>query len=141
MFASGPHRQRGGGVSVIIQQDIKFYEWKELQDDNLETLWLTLFPSRMPRPFLTVTIGATYHPHPTGYKYDKPITYHICQSVDYIKQRHPQTGLFIAGDFYQYKDTFIKKSLSLKQIITKPTRNNAILDKVFTNMHAFYGRF
>ncbi len=84
---------------------------------------------------------AIYHPHPEGYKYDKPLTDHICSAVDTIRQKYPQTGIVITGDFNQYKDGFIKRSLNLKQIITKPTRKNAILDKCFTDMPALYEKF
>ena len=109
---------------------------------NLKQLmWVTLLPKHMPRQFLTITVGAIYHPHPPGYKYDKPLTDYICSAVDTISQKYPQTGLVITGDFNQYKDDFLKRSLSSRQIINKPTRKNATLDKFFTNMHTLYEMF
>ena len=42
------------------------------------------------------------------------------------------------GDFNQYKENSIKNSYKLKQVVQKPTRKQAVLDKICTNMSNFY---
>ena len=66
------------------------------------------------------------------------MTNHITQSVTHIRHHHPYCGIMILGDFNQLPDHRIKSQLHLKQIVQKPTRGNAILDKLFTNMTEFY---
>ena len=44
----------------------------------------------------------------------------------------------IAGDFNRLNISTIKKHFRLKQIVKKPTRKNAILDVILTNIHDYY---
>ena len=59
------------------------------------------------------------------------------KSLDIITRKHPQTGIFLAGDFNHMKDTQIK-TFPLKQIVKFPTHGNSILDCVYTNMSEHY---
>ncbi len=66
------------------------------------------------------------------------MTYHILQSIEHIKQHHPCAGIIITGDFNQLQDYHLRNQLQVKQIVTKPTRGKATLDKHFTDMLHFY---
>ena len=44
----------------------------------------------------------------------------------------------ITGDLNQFKDTFLRTHYSLKQLVRNPTRKNAILDQIWTNMEQVY---
>ena len=41
--------KRGGGVMCAIKEGIPYKRWTDLENDNFETLWLTLRPYKMPR--------------------------------------------------------------------------------------------
>lgn len=124
-----------GGILCYIRECIPFHHWQLLDCKELETLWFTIRPQRMPRDFPCITFGIIYHP-PTAK--DKPMVDHIIRCVDNIARSHPNTGIVICGDFNRLKDSYLKSSCLLKQVVTSPTRLQAILDKVYTNMAAYY---
>ena len=125
----------GGGVAFFIRDTIPVKVWTELIDPGFETLWITLRPPKMPRLFSHITIGVMYHP-PNANNW--AMTKHLTECIDTILQTHPHTGIFLTGDMNSFKDSSIKSSYSLKQIVNSPTRGDRILDKVLTNMTALY---
>ncbi len=129
--------QQGGGVICFVRSTIAITEWKNLQDGNFESVWLTVKPRRMPRAYPNITIGCIYHPHASSTN-DYALTEHIGKCIDYVRQKHPHTGIILAGDFNQYKEHYMKRTHRLKQVVTKPTRKEAILDKVYTDMSQYY---
>jgi hypothetical protein len=46
-------------------------------------------------------------------------------------------GIILVGDFNQMRDSIIL-SYPLKHIVTRPTRRNNILDKIYTNINQYY---
>ena len=62
---------------------------------------------------------------------------HIINSLDFISSKYPQTGFIVTGDFNKMKDNQLKQ-YPLKQIVTTPTHENAILDCIYTNMAPYY---
>ena len=86
---------------------------------DLETVWFTIRPQRMPRNFPCIVVGVVYHP--PGAK-DRLMLDHIIGCVDHITLQHPNAGVIICGDFNQLKDSYLKSSCQLKQVVTSPTR-------------------
>ena len=66
------------------------------------------------------------------------LTDHICFSVDAIKSVFSNTAILIAGDFNHYKEATVCRMYNLKQIVSKCTRENAVLDKVLTDIADWY---
>jgi len=58
--------------------------------------------------------------------------------MDTILRKHPNCGVILTGDFNQLRDDFLRTHYKYKQLVNKPTRLNAILDKLWTNMSAVY---
>ena len=63
---------------------------------------------------------------------------HLFQSLLLAESRFPNCALIVAGDFNRLDVKSIQRHFGLKQIVKKPTRKNAILDLVLTNMHDYY---
>ena len=63
---------------------------------------------------------------------------HLFQSLLLAESRFPNCALIVAGDFNRLDVKSIQRQFRLKQIVKKPTRKNAILDLVLTNMHDYY---
>ena len=129
--------REGGGVAAWVHNDFHFKEWTELRSEDVETLWLTVWSSKMPRYYSRIIVGLIYHPERYVADHAK-MTNHITQSVAHIKRQHPYCGIMILGDFNQLPDHRIKHQLHLKQIVSQATRGTATLDKLFTNMSEFY---
>lgn len=62
---------------------------------------------------------------------------HFCESfvkfVDDMLNLQPHHKLIVAGDFNQYDRSFLSSNLSLRNIVTGPTRLNANLDLIFVD--------
>ena len=78
----------GGGVAVLIEESYPVKLWPELQNPELETLWVSIRPPKMPRCFSHITFGVMYHPPKA---YNKPMADHLSSSLDTIIQAHPST--------------------------------------------------
>ena len=63
---------------------------------------------------------------------------HLFHSLSKIEARFHNCGIIIPGDFNHLNVNPIKKHFRLKQIVKAPTRDEATLDLILTNMHEFY---
>jgi len=63
---------------------------------------------------------------------------HLFQSLAAVETRYPNHGIIIAGDFNRLKTNSIQKHFKMKQLVKSPTRLNATLDSILTNLHDFY---
>ena len=97
----------------------------------------TIRRPKMPREHQQVTLGTIYHPPVSD---DWAMLNHIIQSLDYICRHHPYTSIVIMGDFNKIKDSHLKRTYNLKQIVELPTRGNSILDNIYNNVPNFYQR-
>ena len=59
-------------------------------------------------------------------------------SIDSIIREHPDWGLVIIGDCNKMSDNFLKIHYRLVQVVDIPTRGNALLDKLWSNMADVY---
>ena len=126
-----------GGICLYL----KGANYKRLDDlcccNDHEVLWVKLRPKRLPRGFSSLIAGLVYHPHWTATENDC-MRDHLFQSLLLAESRFPNCTLIVAGDFNRLDVKSIQRHFRLKQIVKKPTRKNAILDLVLTNMHGFY---
>ena len=60
------------------------------------------------------------------------------QSLLHAESRYQNCALILAGDFNRLDEKSIQRHFRLKQMVKKPTRKDAILDLVLTNLHDFY---
>ena len=63
----------------------------------------------------------------------------LCGSHSGPPQEHPHAGIVVLGDFNRLRDAALT-SYPLKQVVNKPTRKVAILDKIYTNLMDWYDR-
>ena len=76
-----------------------------------------------------------YHPPGADEVY---IRDHLFDSLTRAESTHPNCGLIVAGDFNRLDVKRLQKHFRLKQIGKSPTRKNATLDLVLTNMGEYY---
>ena len=48
----------GGGVMCFVKHGIPFKEWTELRNNDMETLWISLRPHKLPRQFTHINVGS-----------------------------------------------------------------------------------
>ena len=91
----------------------------------------------LPRGFCSLIVAVVYHPHRTTAE-NNTMRGHLFQSLLLAESRYPNCALILAGDFNHLDVKSIQRHLRLKQMVKKPTRKDAILDLVLTNLHDFY---
>ena len=127
--------QRGGGIMCFIKDSIPFKHWQNLQQEGIESLWLTIRPFRLPRKFTQIILGLFYHPPGAN---NSHLASHISTVLDTLLNQYPDAGVVLTGDFNHFKDSLITHHYNYKQIVKKPTREERILDKIYTNMSELY---
>ena len=114
------------GVVCYVRDTIPTKQWTELNQPELETMWMTIRPPKMPRNHPQITICTVYHPPGAD---DWTLLNHNDQSVDYVRRHHPYTGVITMGDLNKLRDSHLKRNHNLKQIVDIPTRGTATLKK------------
>ena len=69
---------------------------------------------------------------------DQLIRDHLFDSLAKAESTYSNCGIIIAGDFNRLDLKRLKKHFRLSQLVKCPTRKDAILDLVFTNMSEYY---
>ena len=125
-----------GGVCLYIKDNIKCRSLEDLTCCNdHEILWLYLRPNRLPRGISCLIVAVVYHPPGSD---DQHIRDHLFDSLTKAESTYPNCGIIIAGDFNRLDLKRLKKHFRLTQLVKCPTRKDAILDLIFTNMSEYY---
>jgi hypothetical protein len=88
----------------------------------------------MPRLESHISIGSIYHAPGAA---SGPKVHHIITAVDTITLQHPYAGVMIVG-YFNTLDYRPIRSYPLSQIVAVPTRSQATLDKINTNIAKLY---
>lgn len=124
-----------GGVCVYIKNTIKFTVVDDLKDPSFEALWIQINPTRLPRGFSSILLGALYHPPSAN---DSALLEYLERCLSSIETRYSNCGLCLVGDFNKLQTTRLRNSYNLKQIVNFPTRGERTLDLVLTNLQDHY---
>ena len=62
---------------------------------------------------------------------------HMLNNLDNITRRHPHAGIILMGDFNTLPDSALL-IYPLKQVVKTPTRQQSLLDKIYTNISDWY---
>ena len=126
-----------GGVCAYIREGK--YRYKHLKDlnccDEHEGLWLHIRPNRLPRGFSCIIAAALYHPLKVD---DRSFREHLFQSLSLVVSEYPNCGILVTGDFNRLDISGLLGHFRLKKIVKVPTRRDATLDLIMTNMHEHY---
>ena len=126
--------KKGGGVLAYIRENIQYNRLGYLESNDVESLWVLVRDKSMPRQFSHILIVVVYVPLNAC---DYTTINHIVAGVDDTLRRHPHAGVMLIGDFNQLNDTHLR-NYPLRQVVRRPTRARAVLDKIFTNFSTLY---
>ena len=93
-------------------------------------------PSWCPHGFSCVILAVVYYPGRTSpaESYGNKLLNHLFDSLTAAETMFPNRGLIITGDFNRLNTGRLQSHFKLKQLVTFPTRGNATLDLVLTNL-------
>ena len=130
----------GGGVALYVNNKIPFKIRKDLNDPLFECQWVTLRPKWLPRAISKIAVCCVYLP-PSHSEIDSFYDY-FYNCYDKLCTESPNSAFIVSGDFNPTSNGFqqsrLNRHCSLKQVVKVPTRNNNILDLIFTNIAHFY---
>ena len=127
-----------GGVCLYVKDGYSKYRViQELQccEEN-EILWVHLRrPTRLPRGYSCLVMAIVYHPDTSAANNDN-IRDHLFSSLTLAESMYPNCAFMFCVDFNRLNVQPIMNLFRLKQILKVPTRKNAILDLILTNLQA-----
>ena len=97
--------RRGGGVCVYVNDHMPVVHLKELSHPEVESLWLLIKPSRLPRGINYIILAAIYHPPKSDDRVllTHLVLTHLAESLDSALTSYPASAIIIAGDFNQFR--------------------------------------
>ena len=66
------------------------------------------------------------------------MTSYLSRCIDRILQHHPHSAVVHCGNFNKLKDSNLKTAHNLKQLVKQPTRDRAVLEKIYTSIPQHY---
>ena len=133
-------RSRRGGVCVYSLQEIPHQRRFDLENPNFECLWLWIRLTRLPRPLTAIAACAVYNPPGRSVEDHRDLDEYLINTMDSIQNTYPNCGIIFLGDFNNFDVSNLTSSLSLKQIVSVPTRWSATLDLIITDLHDLYDK-
>ncbi|XP_066300008.1 uncharacterized protein [Branchiostoma lanceolatum] len=128
--------KRGGGVAVYVKNYITAKPVDLAVPSELECVWVHLRPPWLPREITSIALCGVYNP-PASPNEDALLD-HLSESMDLLRNSHPDIGLLVLGDLNRLDFSHLCRSHSLEQVVDIPTRGNAVLDQIMTNIGGFY---
>ncbi|XP_071959515.1 uncharacterized protein [Antedon mediterranea] len=121
----------GGGVVLYINE-VYDYEVDDACPIDLECLCVDV---KINLSFSIVTIVVYYPPNCNR---NQQLTEFLCSRIDYFRSVRDNAAFIIMGDFNDYDIDPLLYQTSLEQVVDFPTRDDACLDKMLTNISDLY---
>ena len=121
----------GGGVAMLVNSRYHVQTLEKFTSTTVLALWTLIKTEGLDHPMIC---GVLYHP-PGLRKQQKEATIdHIYDTVQKLTSKHKSASLLLYGDFNDLNTSSLEQALGLTQIVDFPTRENAHLDKMYTNI-------
>ena len=132
--------QQGGGVALYVNNNLSFHAFDMIVDNvsEFEILWVSIRPRLLPRQISILIVAIIYCPPSYNVASQNELSRLILNCTDKLKQRYPNSGFILCGDFNQLNTSNFNHHLCFKQVISFPTRGFNMLDKIFMNCSQFY---
>lgn len=125
--------RKGGGSGIYIRDTWSAKKVASLETKQMSAIWLELHQVNSP----PVVYGNVYHPPNLAKKYHETTIDHIIATVSCALQRNKSTRFVITGDFNDLNTTPITQILPFQQLVNFPTRENSMLDLLFTDLEEY----
>ena len=129
-----------GGISLFVKHGIPASKLNIDVPEHIETIWISIRPKWLPRAISTIIVAGVYYPGSTSFyaPNQDDIILHITETVHLLSNKYVKPLFMIMGDFNNLKIDEIVDACNLKQVVKVPTRNDATLDLILTNINNEY---
>jgi hypothetical protein len=138
-YISTPRQtKRGGGAAIVVSLEQYTLEKLEVMNpDKVEVVFGLMRPKKGTAKIREIIIAAFYSP-PKSRK-NPLLLDHLLSTTQFLLSKYPNAGVVIGGDKNDLNITPLLDGIPrLRQIVTKPTPKNKVLDIMLTNMHLLY---
>ena len=132
--------RHSGGVSTFIHKDIPATKLNVKVPDHLEVLWVSVRPKWLPRSVSNIIICGIYYPGSNSIyapAQEDLVTY-LTESVQKFMNRYTSPLFMLMGDFNDLDIGEICEICRFQQVVKVPTRGEATLDLILTNINNVY---
>ena len=139
-YVSNPRRngKRGGGAALAV--NLERFTISKLNihvPRNVEAVWALLRPKSYNKKLKLIIVCCFYSP--PNLRTNPNLINHLIVALNNLLNIHKDAGVILAGDRNDINiSSLLAIEPSLRQIVTKPTLGNKILDVVCTNLHECY---
>lgn len=127
----------GGGVGIYIHNSHPAKRLYDFECHDIESLWVSIRPNRLPRHTPIVLCAVVYHPPSSNAQENELLLDHLQSNIDQFLIKHPDSLVIITGDFNpsgtNLKVSKLTGKLGLSQIIKVKTRDSGVLDLCLVN--------
>ena len=96
---------------------------------------MTFRPQHMPRESTHLTIGTVYHPPGAD---NGEMSKYLIPCLDVVRRNHPYNVIMLCEIFNTLKDSRLRCSHNLKQIVQTHTQDSSTVDLTYTNIQDLY---
>ena len=127
----------GGRVCVYLGQKIPCSRLDSCDQSDVESIWISLRPHKLPRDITSIILGVIYHSTSNREPENVVLRDHVQNNLDSLLLKEPNALVILTGDFNPtstgFKMKYTTQVSHLKQLISFKTRDSAILDWLLTN--------
>ena len=97
-------------------------------EDDVESIWLSMRPYRLPRQITSIILSVIYHPPNSQRNENIILKHHVQKNLDAILSEQPNALIIITGDFNPNSTGLQSKEIALqshlKQLVKFKTRDS-----------------
>ena len=133
-----PWGKRGGGAAIIVNTERFQVEKIDIQiPHKLEIIWALAKPKAEDAQFKKIILCSFYSPPRSRLR--NKLKDHMVGTLQMLTTKYPGCGIIAGGDKNKMNiASLINNNLKLKQVVSRPTRKQEILDVVLTNLFLYY---
>ena len=127
----------GGGICIYLDQKIPCKLLQSCDQNNIESLWLSIRPYSLPRSITSIILGVVYHSTRNRETENNILRDHIQKNLDTLPSKQPNALAIVTGYFNPTTTGLRQKAITqpnnLRQLVTFKTRDSGTLDWFLTN--------
>ena len=124
-------------MCVYLDQKIPCKLLQSSDQEDVESLWISMRPHSLPRQTTSIVLGVIYHSTTNREPENVIVRDHIQRNLDALLLMQPNALVVLTGDFNPtstgFRTQYITGVNQLKQLVSFKTRDTGTLDWSFTN--------
>ena len=132
-YGRGRATRKGGGVAVVVNNSFGTARQLDICVQGVEIIWVEITPYYDPN--LRIIAAAFYSSSSKEFQPEKEaLQDHVLDTIEVLNQSHPRIEYLIGGDLNSDTLSDLEHVATIKQLVSKPTRNGRLLDRLYSGL-------